>query len=118
MDAKDFLRIMHNECKRHNECHDCPFRGCVCRMENFVYYREDCFEDLMDKMIEVAEKLNHVKTYADDFFEKFPNAQKEAGGEPRSCRNFVYGTEYAYCKVSSECCHNCWNEPFPEKEDK
>ena len=115
MDAKDLLRIMHGECKRHDECHDCPFQGCVCRMENFAHHRTDYFEDLVDKTIRVAEKLNHKRTYADDFFEKFPNAQKEASGEPKSCRDLVYGTNSSYCMDG--CCR-CWNEPYENQNDK
>lgn len=116
MDAKDLLRIMYNECKRYDACCDCPFKGCVCRMEIFAHHGADCFEDLIDKTIRVAEKLNHVKTYADDFFEKFPKARKETGGEPKSCRDFVYGTESTHCIGG---CRDCWNEPYPEpKESK
>jgi len=110
MDAKEFLTIYSQECQSHDDCNGCPFdKKGGCQLD-FVADEEGC----IDRLIDIAEKLNHKKTYADDFFEKFPNAQKEANGVPRSCRDLVYGTKSAYCTGGG--CHRCWNEPMPEEE--
>ena len=55
------------------------------------------------------------KTYAQDFFEKFPKAQSISDGTPFVCRKRIYGGE---CQKDEECddymgtCENCWNEPM------
>lgn len=57
------------------------------------------------------------KTYAQDFFEKFPNAPKDksAKGEyPVACRNLVYGGGCPKIESRIDCCYKCWNEPMEE----
>ena len=52
------------------------------------------------------------KTYAEDFFEKFPNAPK-CCGTPSACRDCIYGSG----KVCGPgLCKDCWNEPMPVEE--
>ena len=63
------------------------------------------------------------KTYADDYFEKFPKAARTKCGTPFTCRENTYGTK---CKVSDnegfnglngDRCVECWNEPYKEGEE-
>lgn len=110
MDAKEFLLTVQKECYRH-ACCNCAFHGACIRTSNCKGY-----EEIVDEAIKRAKKLNHVKTYADDFFEKFPNAIKKAVGEPRTCRDLVYGTKYAYCGANQ--CSNCWNEPYMNQNEE
>lgn len=52
------------------------------------------------------------KTYAQDFFEKFPKAPKNKSDEgwyPRACRERIHGGE---CQKIG--CDECWNEPMEE----
>ena len=56
------------------------------------------------------------KTYAQDFFEKFPKAQSDSDGTPFVCRKTIYGEvppKYERCD-GREDCKNCWNEPMEE----
>ena len=58
-----------------------------------------------------------VKTYAQDFFEKFPDAQRAFDGTPFACKKRIYGGE---CPKDEECdyaeiCEDCWNEPMEEQ---
>lgn len=56
------------------------------------------------------------KTYAQDFFEKFPNAQNYAGVNPVVCRKKIYGGfKNGDC---AEPCYKCWNEPMNDEETK
>lgn len=56
------------------------------------------------------------KTYAQDFFEKFPNAQNYAGVNPVVCRKKIYGGfKNGDC---AEPCYKCWNEPMNDEEPK
>ena len=53
------------------------------------------------------------KTYAQDFFEKFPDAPKDEavkGKCPLSCRRGIYGGE---CPDME--CDECWNEPLNDE---
>lgn len=55
------------------------------------------------------------KTYAQDFFEKFPDAPKNEfkGRCPLACRRGIYGGE-----CPSAGCVECWNEPMNDEEPK
>lgn len=49
------------------------------------------------------------KTYAQDFFEKFPKAQSDLDEAPYVCRQTIYGEECPNIE-----CYDCWNEPMEE----
>ena len=80
-------------------CKDCPFvdLGC-CEPNHFL----DNADEIVDKW--VAE--HPVKTYAMDFFEKFPNAARDYNGIPRVCWKQVYG-DGKDCPFDE--CIECWN---------
>lgn len=57
------------------------------------------------------------KTYAQDFLEKFPEAQRSWGGAPFVCRKRIYGGIHS--AKSEDCddtkaCYRCWNKPMEE----
>lgn len=95
---KDLKRM----CGSYGECNTCPL--CIedvtrCKASNLP----NNVEEIVDKW--VAE--HPVKTYAMDFFEKFPNAPRESNGTPKICWKYVYG-DGKYC--SSDACTECWNQ--------
>lgn len=99
---KDFQRM----CKTYELCSDgCPFHGRTPCGPNKLPEHAD---EIIDKW--VAE--HPAKTYAMDFFEKFPNARKESSGEPSGCGcvGDVYGVDLECCGD----CRFCWNEVMPE----
>ena len=53
------------------------------------------------------------KTYAEDFFEKFPNADRTSGS-PSVCRDSVYG-------IAKDCagrlCGDCWQTAMPDESE-
>ena len=56
------------------------------------------------------------KTYAQNFFEKFPDAQSGSDGTPFVCRKTIYGEvppKDERCDRRGAC-KNCWNEPMEE----
>ncbi len=61
------------------------------------------------------------KTYAQDFFEKFPKAQSNWDGTPFVCRKRIYGgihsTTLGDCDYT-RACYRCWNEPLNDEETK
>ena len=57
------------------------------------------------------------KTYAQDFFEKFPDAPKDESGKekcPWACRIGIYGGGCPKIDPEIDCCYECWNEPMEE----
>lgn len=70
-------------------------------------------------LVEQWSKEHLVKTYAQEFFEKFPNASRSDAGTPNVCIKELYGEEEKitmYCSVASYTCSDCWNRPMPEVE--
>lgn len=69
-----------------------------------------------DKAVEIVQAwsdAHQIKTYAEDFFEKFPNAARETGGTPKSCWRNVYGS--GNCPVIDHDCAKCWNRIMEDK---
>lgn len=82
----------------------------------------DCRKALINcpaEVIAVVEKWGKEhpeprrKTYAEDFFEKFPNAPKNSRGQPCFCRDRIY----AEIDCGDRPCNECWTEEMPEKEE-
>ena len=67
------------------------------------------------KTIEILQKWSNEhpkKTYAQDFFEKFPKAQSNSDGSPIICKEIIYGGFNNY--ICAKSCYECWNEPTEE----
>ena len=67
--------------------------------------------DLPDNIDEIVDKWTEehpVKTYAMDFFEKFPNAPKDDIGLPKPCVTNIYEDLEMKCDICS--CSDCWNQ--------
>lgn len=62
-------------------------------------------------IVEQWAKEHPLRTYAQDFFEKFPNTAKDYNGLPLLCKRHVYGGECTYN------CPACWNSPMEEYND-
>lgn len=128
MDCSKTINFLH-ELKRLCDSRD----GCVADAAN----KERCpmfghCEDAPTKIdiedttrvIEIMQKWSDEhpkKTYAQDFFEKFPKAQSDSDGTPLFvCRKRIYG---GLQPKSEECdytgaCYRCWNKPMNDEEPK
>ena len=94
---KDLKRM----CKFYSDCSNC---------ELFAAYGTCgvCFlPDNLDEIVDEWVKEHPVKTYAMDFFEKFPNAHKEDDGTPKLCITSFYGDEFECLEGG---CKKCWNQ--------
>ena len=97
---KDLKRM----CKEHHYCIGCPLfylEGCM------LYRLPSNIDEIADKW--VAE--HPIKTYAMDFFEKFPNAARDHNGLPGCCWVQVYGGGKD-CPFDE--CIECWNREMKE----
>ena len=80
---------------------------------------EICVEDAI-KAMKSLQKLSDEhpkKTYAQDFFEKFPKAQSNSDGTPFVCRKRIYGgirSTLEDCDYTGAC-YRCWSEPLNDE---
>lgn len=94
---KDLKRM----CKSHGaSCKGCPF-------DEIDACAAHSLPDNADEIVDDWVKKHPVKTYAQDFFEKFPNARKNDSGIPNACVKHVYGSLDMKCCNS---CGDCWNQ--------
>ena len=96
---KDLKRM----CSACHDCERCPMSRYLCTPEDLP----DNADEIVDKW--VAE--HPAKTYAMDFFEKYPDAPKGVDGTPKVCWQNVYG-DGKYC--DSDMCTDCWNREMEE----
>ncbi len=97
---KDLKRM----CKEHHYCIGCP----LAHLEGCMLYRLPInIDEIVNKWVDEYP----TKTYAMDFFEKFPNAPRDSDGAPKTCWKHVYG-DGKYC--SSDACTECWNREMKE----
>ena len=81
-----------------------------------------CAEDAI-KTVEILQKWSNEhpkKTYAQDFFEKFPKAQSNSDGTPFVCRKRIYSGIHSTLEdcYYTGACYRCWNEPMNDEETK
>lgn len=103
---KDLKRM----CKEHHCCIGCP----LAHLEGCMLYRLPInIDEIVNKWVDE----HPVKTYAMDFFEKFPNAQRKATtGIPIPCISVIYSEFYDKdCPVGG--CSECWNREMIENDD-
>ena len=79
-----------------------------------------CAEDVIEP-IEILQKWSDEhpkKTYAQDFFEKFPKAQSNSDGTPFVCRKRIYGGIHSATLEDCDytgACYRCWSEPLNDE---
>ena len=115
----NFLAELQRLCSSRARCEanaaneeECPMY-IFCMLTHSQPYAENA-----KKTIENLQKWSDEhpkKTYAQDFFEKFPKAQSYTDGTPLVCRKGIYG---GVPQKDKDCymgeCENCWNEPMEE----
>lgn len=100
---KDLKRM----CKTTTFCDDCPLRNnCRSRMS-------DSLPDNADEIVDKWVSEHPVKTYAMNFFEKFPKAPKDPSGCPMPCIRLIY-PEFIDKSCLGLTCKDCWNQLIPE----
>lgn len=111
----DFLKERKRLCDSY-KCKMCPVRQFFKIPDVCPLFEDDlCEEKLIDFVQQWSDEHPEPKpkTYADDFFEKFPKASRYTRNGitvPTVQRCFVYEIE---CERGD--CAKCWNEPYKEK---
>lgn len=112
----DFLSDAQRMCKS-VPCADC-------KLSSFCYTNYDISKKELHRFVKEVGKwaIEHPrKTYARDFFEKFPEAKPDKEGVPRMCRVNCYGGSCQYSAVSGAGpapCKACWNEEMEAADDE
>lgn len=112
----DFLSDASRMCKTVS-CADC-------KLSSFCYINYDISKEELHRFVKEVGKwaMEHPrKTYAQDFFEKFPKAKPDKEGVPWMCRVNCYGgsCQYsAFSKVGRVPCKACWNEEMEAADDE
>lgn len=105
------IKGLKRMCNSYEECEGCPMsdeRG-DCKVQYAPRDIPDDVNEIVDKW--VAE--HPIKTYAMDFFEKFPNAARMQNGRtPNACVKDLYGIASINCLMHS--CEICWNREMEE----
>ena len=115
MDAVKFLKERKRMCHFSGDtsCHGCPLykeRG-IFQCLQF----QDLFPEQTVNIIEKWVKEHPRETRKDDFFEKFPHAEKLSDGTPEVCAAKVgYLRECPHPNVENYC-KECWNTPLEEE---
>ena len=93
------IKQLKRMCDSYEKCSDCPLNDTCCG--DSVSGLPDNADEIVDEWV----SKHPVKTYAMDFFEKFPNAKKYRG-VPTTCPREIYP------EFENECCRDCstcWN---------
>lgn len=101
---KDLKRM----CDSYKKCDDCPLGYTRCGDSISALY------DNADEIVDEWVKEHPIKTYLQDFLEKFPNAPKGEKGTPKICPHQIYpeiDANYRCC----ENCLKCWSQEMKEK---
>lgn len=103
----DYLAEYARMCEsRAGKCTDCPLD-----FGDFGRCTKTIFNDVPAAKAKIAawSAAHPWKTYAQDFFSKFPNAPKHYDATPKACRSRVYG-DYDCVGIG---CFSCWNRTMP-----
>lgn len=103
------IKALKRMCKKQKCCAGCPLNreGVSCMPDSLP----DNIDEIVDKW--VAE--HPVKTYAMDFFSKFPDAQRKTTGIPIPCIGTIYSeVRDKDCPVGG--CSECWNREMNEDD--
>ena len=103
----------------------CTIVSCVdCKCSSFCYINYDISKEELHRFVKEVGKwtMEHPrKTYAQDFFEKFPKAKPDKEGVPRICRANCYGGSCQHSAISGAGpapCKACWNEEMEAADDE
>lgn len=111
MDAVKYLKELKRMCKTISHCESCPL-GKIYETHVFECYtaRNKNPEEVVE-IVEKWSKENPQKTILQDFFEKYPNANRYEIGIKLCPKDLGYtiGCELEWCGEEME---KCWNRPL------
>lgn len=95
------IKNLKRMCKFYkSKCSDCPLWGKCCAHE---------IPDNADEIVNDWVREHPARTYVQDFFSKFPNAEhRQEINIPKPCLREIYGKFSSVCNGMG--CYACWNQ--------
>lgn len=113
---ENYLRALSRICK-HEGCEDCPIAelgngGCIDIQAKFTAKCIAIVQEWSDE--------HPLKTYKQDFLEKFPKAKKSYDGTPNVCIEELYGEGVGIkdCEFKFDGCIECWNRSMLDNKEE
>lgn len=119
----DFFAELRRLCDSRTVCEADAANKEQCPLVGFAFCGRSAAEGSAKEIIKAIEILQKwsdehpKKTYAQDFFEKFPKAQSNSDGTPFVCRKRIYGgirSTLEDCDYTGAC-YRCWSEPLNDE---
>lgn len=111
--VNDFVSEYTRLCNNVESCIACPLnRTGVCEIPDFeAGVRNGTYKTLMEYVAPIVQDWydanpKYNKTWAEDYFEKYPNALRRSNGLPQACRKNC--DKNIICEVYEDC-EKCWN---------
>lgn len=117
-------QIADRFCASFASCNECPYGvgrelgvdHCLIKQLSMITYPFETITDFLKKWASEHPPVKQ-KTYADDFFEKFPSAERtrhSCGAViPTICRKALYDNNLFAIFGCSQNCKACWLKPMP-----
>ena len=123
MTAREFLQTMKRMCYEYGGCGACPMEKAVGPKTTCASWRIHHPDEAIAIVKQWAKEhpQKKRKTYAEDFFEKFPNAPHSTKNgmvtdRPAACRMVIYGGS-PLC-IATDCdCAACWNAEMEDVDE-
>lgn len=103
-------------CRSFEYCNNCPLSYYNnCEKASCEIFMRNNPDKANEEILKWCDE-NPVKTYKDDFFEKYPNTRKTDDGYPLSLKCIIYGHD---CIISDRNvtigdCNACWDKAMEE----
>lgn len=97
----------------HCHCSSCPLDKYCSEYSSLLCEMDFDWDELNDAVAKWNDE-HPIKTYKQDFLEKFPNAKQCHPGRPALCRGDIYGNRIQVCDTHRANCTACWNEEMPD----
>lgn len=113
MEFKQAMRVIKRICTARDGCEKCELElNCP-----FVTVPSDHDYDKAEAILTIWAAEHPERTIMDDFFEKFPKAQRDDNGCPATCaRRLGYVCECLIAEDKASDCVACWRRPLEEVE--
>lgn len=108
-------RARMTKVKNRNGCCNIECKDCLLSYQNGTTLYCSEFDNPKETISAVQKWSDEhpIKTLADDFKEKYPNAPMKKEGEPLCCPYYLgYDGDTEECNFDS--CYDCWNRAYEE----
>lgn len=118
MEFKEAIRVWKRMCGANSECNGhCVLYDCCPGGGMPLEYIECSSVNKIEAILAKWAEEHPERTIMDDFFEKFPKAQRDDNGCPTTCaRRLGYVCECPIAEDKAPDCVACWRRPLEEVE--